>query len=485
VANTFQGQPIGSFAYANDALARRVSRMDQSAISAQSVATNLFAYNARSELSSARMGTNAYGYVYDPIGNRLAAFNNAEALAYAANVLNQYTAIASSQSVPSIPLFDADGNLTNYNGWTFTWDAENRLITAVQGSTVVSNQYDFMSRRVAKSVGGTTHHFLYNGWAMIQEEIGTQTNSYVYGLDLSGSMQGVGTIGGILCASLNGTQAFYFFDANGNVSDLAGASGNCFAHYEFDPFGNTIVASGTQAAANPFRFSTKHTEEETGLVYYGYRYYSPGVGRWANRDPIEEEGGCNIYLFSYNRSLNCIDPLGMTPTLSWSQTTAPTEIQDCGYPGFNEWKISWLLQDGSSAWAPPVPQVTPSSGAHTGYIMQKMRIKVVVKGVADNDVAPYPKDYYYWEAWSVTSDGSSATISDRNIDQWKYTLSQWQNDKNKDCYKGSISATGEAAYYGGVTVAQLNTAGWKKGVDWRSDEVQAGGLISMKGADHR
>jgi hypothetical protein len=53
VANTFQGQPIGTFTYANDALARRVSRVDQSAISAQSVATNLFAYNARSELSSA------------------------------------------------------------------------------------------------------------------------------------------------------------------------------------------------------------------------------------------------------------------------------------------------------------------------------------------------------------------------------------------------------------------------------------------------
>jgi hypothetical protein len=170
VANTFQGQPIGNFAYANDALARRVSRLDTGrAGPPDPPRTNLFAYNARSELSSAQMGTNAYGYAYDPIGNRLSASNNAEALAYAANSLNQYTAILSSaSSAPlreSSPLFDADGNLTNYNGWSYTWDAENRLITAVHGTTVVSNQYDYMSRRVAKSVRGVTRTFLYDGWA--------------------------------------------------------------------------------------------------------------------------------------------------------------------------------------------------------------------------------------------------------------------------------------------------------------------------------
>jgi RHS repeat-associated protein len=315
VANTFQGQPIGSFAYANDALAHRVSRTDQSALSALSVATNLFAYNARSELSSAQMGTNAYGYVYDPIGNRLSASNNAEALTYTANALNQYTSILSSApSAPlreTSPLFDADGNLTNYNGWTFTWDAENRLITAVHRSTVVSNQYDFMSRRVAKTVGGTTHRFLYDGWAMIQEKTGTQTNSYVYGLDLSGTPQGAGTIGGMLGASLNGTQAFYFYDANGNVSDLIASNGGSLAHYEFDPYGNTIVTSGTQAAANPFRFSTKYTDDETGLVYYGYRYYSPMLGRWGNRDPIEEDGGDNLYAFVSGSPVSSIDLLGL------------------------------------------------------------------------------------------------------------------------------------------------------------------------------
>jgi RHS repeat-associated protein len=40
------------------------------------------------------------------------------------------------------------------------------------------------------------------------------------------------------------------------------------------------------AIANPVRWSTKFRDEESGLVYYGYRYYSPATGRWASRDPF-------------------------------------------------------------------------------------------------------------------------------------------------------------------------------------------------------
>ena len=287
MSNAAGSNVISTFGYQNDALARRVSRMDQSALSALSVATNLFAYNARSELSSARMGTNAYGYAYDPIGNRLTASNNAEALSYAANALNQYTNIISSAfSAPpreTIPLFDADGNLTNDGRFAYTWDAENRLIAAqaLNQEPGTTNQltfvYDYMSRRVVKTSGGTTRRFIYDGWAMVQETTGTQINSYVYGLDLSGSMQGAGTIGGILSASLNGTQAFYFYDANGNVTDLAASNGTSLAHYEWDPYGNATIATGTLSTLNPVRFSTKYWDGETGLGYWGYRYFSPGM----------------------------------------------------------------------------------------------------------------------------------------------------------------------------------------------------------------
>jgi YD repeat-containing protein len=226
---------ISRFDYENDAIGRRTQRID----SGSATATNAFGYNPRSELSSARMGTNSYGYLYDAIGNRTAATNNAEVLTYLASALNQYTNITAGSVV--VPRYDLDGNLTNYNGWTFAWDGENRMVLASNGATVVSNSYDYMSRRVAKTVNGSARQFLYDGWAMVQESAGAQTNSYVYGLDLSGSIQGAGTIGGLLSANLNGMQAFYFFDANGNVSDLVASHGTNLAHYEFDPYGNATA----------------------------------------------------------------------------------------------------------------------------------------------------------------------------------------------------------------------------------------------------
>ena len=80
--------PVAQFDYASDAVGRRISRIDYAD------ATNDFGYNQRSELITAAMKSNQYGYAYDPIGNRTAATNNIEILAYIANELNQYTNIA-------------------------------------------------------------------------------------------------------------------------------------------------------------------------------------------------------------------------------------------------------------------------------------------------------------------------------------------------------------------------------------------------------
>ncbi|WP_417169868.1 RHS repeat-associated core domain-containing protein, partial [Victivallis sp.] len=62
---------------------------------------------------------------------------------------------------------------------------------------------------------------------------------------------------------------------------------------------------------NPFRFSSEYADDETGLVYYNYRYYSPQLGRWTKRDPIEEEGGGNIYCMTNNNAINNFDFFGL------------------------------------------------------------------------------------------------------------------------------------------------------------------------------
>ncbi|RYZ74842.1 MAG: RHS repeat-associated core domain-containing protein, partial [Proteobacteria bacterium] len=60
-----------------------------------------------------------------------------------------------------------------------------------------------------------------------------------------------------------------------------------------------------------FGFSTKYQDGESGLCYYGYRYYDPVTGRWPSRDPIDEDGGINLYSFSTNNGASKIDILGM------------------------------------------------------------------------------------------------------------------------------------------------------------------------------
>ncbi|MCZ7591512.1 MAG: RHS repeat-associated core domain-containing protein [Kiritimatiellae bacterium] len=103
---------------------------------------------------------------------------------------------------------------------------------------------------------------------------------------------------------------YYAGDANGNVTDLLNNNGILAARYEYDPYGNTIAQSGDLAETNPFRFSSKYWDAGVGVYYYGYRFYSPGMGRWINRDPIGEEGGENLYGFVFNDPINLIDSLG-------------------------------------------------------------------------------------------------------------------------------------------------------------------------------
>ncbi|MBQ6924552.1 MAG: hypothetical protein IJQ73_07920, partial [Kiritimatiellae bacterium] len=104
---------------------------------------------------------------------------------------------------------------------------------------------------------------------------------------------------------------FPLYDNNGNVTDYVSETGEVVASYAYDAFGRTIAQSGAMADVFPFRFSTKYYDAETGLYYYGYRYYSPELGRWLTRDPIEEDGGDNLYAFCGNNGVNRIDGRGL------------------------------------------------------------------------------------------------------------------------------------------------------------------------------
>jgi RHS repeat-associated protein len=106
----------------------------------------------------------------------------------------------------------------------------------------------------------------------------------------------------------------FVYDANGNVGQLVDEAGSAVGRYEYDAFGNVLVASGAEAEGNLWRFSTKQFDAETALVYYGYRLYSAGLGRWLNRDPIGERGGTNLYRFVSNGPTVRLDRDGLEET---------------------------------------------------------------------------------------------------------------------------------------------------------------------------
>ena len=268
--------------------------------------------------AASSVSTQSLAYQYDSIGNRIEVENGTTSLTgtpnYTANALNQYTAIGSLS-----PEYDNDGNATAYPvpaaptaNSTLAWDAGNRMVSAaVSGGA--SYLYDAFSRRIAKTTtSGGTSIFVYDGWNCIAEYTGTTpslSKINLWGLDLSGSLQGAGGVGGLLSIHYGSNDYYPTYDGNGNVSEYLNSSGNVVSHFEYDPFGSTVVNTDTVGLF--YRFSTKPQDAETGLYYYGYRYYDSVTGRWMSKDPIGEKGGVNLYGFVGNCGSSKIDRLGL------------------------------------------------------------------------------------------------------------------------------------------------------------------------------
>jgi RHS repeat-associated protein len=266
---------------------------------------------------------------------------------------------------PEVFSYDDDGNLISDGRWQYFYDGENRLIRMESRTTVSTSRrrkltftYDYLGRRVKKAVytwntstsayntspsGGSK--FVYDGWNLIAE-LGVSDvkliRSCTWGQDLSGSLQGAGGIGGLVFVRQYGTEAGSYYpayDANGNLTAMIRADDkSVVASYDYSPYGELLASSGSYASTNPFRFSTKYTDVETNLAYFGYRYYNPDTGRWLNRDPIEEKGGGNLYGYAQNNPIMRIDPLGMkSEKCAWG-----IECGEIITDTWTEW-LGWLV----------------------------------------------------------------------------------------------------------------------------------------------
>ena len=110
-----------------------------------------------------------------------------------------------------------------------------------------------------------------------------------------------------LAIQKDGTWYTYGCDITKNVCEVFGPAGYIRTSYSYAPFG-AVSASGD--VTQPFQWSSEHYDSETALVYYNFRHYSPDLGRWLSRDPIEEQGGVNLYAYCSNIPNFRIDQLG-------------------------------------------------------------------------------------------------------------------------------------------------------------------------------
>ena len=300
IPNRVYGTDVTPINYTHDALDRITARN-----------SDTFGYNSRSEVTSADIQSTASRHAFDGIGNNIWTSCNATTNTYTANALNQYTAIDATTLA-----YDGDGNLLTNGLWSYTWDCDNRLTAVFSNSVcVVSKAYDHAHRRVLKVTPTATSTYLYDGWNLVQETVQTQqsavTNRFVWGRDLSGTLQGAGGIGGLLAVQMGGAWYFPLFDHNGNITAYVDEQGSTVAECTYDAFGRTLTATGSMAGAFRHRFSTKYFDIESGLYYYGYRFYAPELMRWLSRDPVGEKGGLNLHGYVGNSPMANTDSLGL------------------------------------------------------------------------------------------------------------------------------------------------------------------------------
>ena len=254
----------------------------------------------------------------EEITNGLTAPVKQGADSYDYNLLNQ---LLKTKNLGQLFSYDADGNMVKgytSGGFPFnaSYDAQNRLtsISFTDGDGIAKRtEYLYAgdslisrTREYAGNVLTSDTQFLRSGLLPLQERDGsnTVTRSYLW------NPQAPGGIGGLLGMKENNKNYTYLYDGNGNVTTVLDDTQNVAALYGYQPFGEPTFKGG--ALDQPYRFSTKRYDENTGLSYYGYRFYNPTIGRWMNRDPLGFGGGdLNLYGMVGQNPGNWVDPEGL------------------------------------------------------------------------------------------------------------------------------------------------------------------------------
>jgi RHS repeat-associated protein len=177
------------------------------------------------------------------------------------------------------------------------WDVENRLASVSQGAGATTFEYDYTGMRVEKNAPGATTIYPFQGYEV--DPNGIVTKFIRIGIET-------------FAANRGGTKYFYHNDHLGGVNVITNISGAQVQLNEYDPWGKVSKSVGSVDPTH--RFTGKELDPESGLYYYGGRYYDPELGRFISADPFvpqpSDPQSLNRYSYVLNNPQNYVDPTG-------------------------------------------------------------------------------------------------------------------------------------------------------------------------------
>lgn len=316
-------------------------------VSSPTAQTTSYSYDPDNRLLSGLIGsgTPQYQYSYDPASNVTSITANGSTQSYSYGTTNE---IESGS-------YDANGSPTALNGNTYTWDGANRVLSIAGASGTSSTfTYDGLGRpvRVVERNGGNLiadHSYLWCGATLCLAHDNTRSGSPVSTQYFS---QG---------AIISDTPYYYIQDRLGSVREMVAADGSIGAQYDYDPYGNQAVDSGT--LASDIAYAGYFTPGGTGLNFTLNRAYDPIDARWLNRDPIEERGGMNLYSYVDGAPLSNIDQFGLS-SLIYNTTTGIVTVVNGAGEAVGSFPAGNNAQSGSRG---PWPQGAYSYAYHTTH----------------------------------------------------------------------------------------------------------------------
>jgi RHS repeat-associated protein len=261
--------------------------------------TTTYSYDALDRLSRAltTAGTDDYQYVYDGNGNRTQQTINGTVKNLTYNNANELT------SGTTTPVFDNNGNMTTGpTNTAYAYNSKNQTtsITPSGGSALTMNYADADSTR--RTAAGSTKFV--NSAFGIDSQTTSGTTTYTT-RDSSGALVGMR-----ICSC----EYYFLMDGLGSIIGAVDATGTRVATFSYDPYGNVLTATGTQAANTTWRFAAGYYDSSTSHYKFGTRYYDPSIGRWAQQDPvagaIASPDVVDRFLYAGDSPTNFVDPDG-------------------------------------------------------------------------------------------------------------------------------------------------------------------------------